>query len=253
MRASRQSWAPGGDAGDDAALLGLHDPGADPAAIPPVTASVTASPNASPNAADGSVASGQVVQPVAPTGYVEDQLDGYTYGPTTVYGSNVVTAWQYSTGLNTVVALIDDGFDPAATTLYGDFSNALSRSFAVGSLYPTNAGSSSNIGEPPGGYHGTTTSGLIGDSGANGLPVGIAPNAEIIGVKVTFGDVPFSTFVEALQYASSVADVINNSWAFEDYGVGEPTDLEDFGSWYSALDTAVEYGRGGLGDRQPDA
>ena len=197
---------------------GPYDPGTDPLAI----ASAAAPADAPSRASDDSVASAGIT----PSGYVEDQLGGYTYRATPVYGSNVTAAWRFSTGLGTSVALIDDGFDPVSTTLYGDFSYALSRNFGIGSLI--------NIAEPSGGFHGTTTSGLIGDSGANGLPIGIAPNAHIIGVKVTFGSVPFSTFVEVLQYASAVAEVTNNSWAFGGYDVGEPTD-PDFGSWYAPL------------------
>jgi subtilisin family serine protease len=232
MSTSRYGWAPGtGDAGDDGPLPGFYDPAV---AVPVVP---QAEPSA--NASDRPIAARQIVHPVAPTAFVEEQLDGYTYTATTVYGSNIQEAWRYSTGLGTSVALIDDGFDPATTALYGDFSNTLSRSFA--------GGSSSDIGEPASGYHGTTTSGEIGDSGATGLPVGIAPNAEIIGVKVTFGNVSFSTFVDALRYAGAVGEVINNSWAFDGYGVGEPTD-PDFASWYRALNAAVKRGRGGLGD-----
>ncbi|HTC08634.1 MAG TPA: S8 family serine peptidase [Acetobacteraceae bacterium] len=106
---------------------------------------------------------------------------------------------------------------------------------------------SSNLNEPAGGFHGTTTSGLIGDSGANGLPVGLAPNAEIIGVKITFGDAPWSELVQALQYASSVGEVVNNSWVFNGYGVGGSTD-PNFASRYSARQTAVQFDRDGLGD-----
>ncbi len=240
----RHGRAPGtGDAGDDLFLLGSSDPDVDPATAVPVAAPVQTFTSASYRP----IAPRQIVQPVAPTAFVENQLDGYTYTATTVYGSNVQQAWRYATGLGTSVALIDDGFDPATTALYGDFSNTLSRSFAGGSSSRHHGGSSSNVGEPSGGYHGTTTSGEIGDSGVTGLPVGIAPNAEIIGVKVSFGDISFNTFVEALQYAGAVADVINNSWAFDGYGIGEPTD-PDFSSWYSALNAAVQYGRWGLGD-----
>ena len=242
MLTLRHGWASGaGDAGDDGLLLGSHDPDTDTAAILPVAQVLPVVPQAEPStsASDHPIAARQIVHPVAPTAFVEDQLDGYAYTATTVYGSNVQQAWRYSTGLGTSVALIDDGFDPTTTALYGDFSSTLSRSFAGGSSF--------NIGEPAGGYHGTTTSGEIGDSGATGLPVGIAPNAEIIGVKITFGNVPFSTFVNALRYAGAVGEVINNSWAFDGYGVGEPTD-PDFASWYRALNTAVKQGRGGLGD-----
>ena len=201
-------------------------------------ARASATDAAAPAALDAVTDAG-VVHPVPPSNITEVQLDSYSYAPTTVYGSNIVAAWQYSTGLGTRVAVIDDGFDPATTQTYGDFSTSLSRNFA--GLRPN------NLAEPAGGYHGTTTSGLIGDSGANGLPVGVAPNATVIGAKVGFGNGPWSQFVQALQYASQVGEVVNNSWAFTGYGVGEPTDPY-FAGWYSALRTAVQTDRGGLGD-----
>jgi subtilisin family serine protease len=246
MGTPRHGWAPGaGDADEDGALQFPSDPGSAAGAVPaassaPAAAAASASDDNGSGAlvVPAAVPAG-LVHPVAPVGYVENQLDAYSYGATTVYGSNVIAAWGISTGVGASVALIDDGFDPTTTALYGNFSTALSVNFGTGAT--------TDIGEPAGGYHGTTTSGLIGDSGANGLPVGVAPNAMIVGVKVTFGSVPFDTFVQALQYASGVADVINNSWAFSGYGVGEPTD-PDFASWYSALQAAVVSGRGGLGD-----
>jgi subtilisin family serine protease/Ca2+-binding RTX toxin-like protein len=191
------------------------------------------------NRVGSTTSSASIVDPVPPSGFIEQQLDSYGYAPASAYGSNIVSAWRYSTGIGASVALIDDGFDPATTALYGNFSTTLSMNFS--------GGSTTDIGEPPGGYHGTTTSGLIGHSGANGMPVGVAPNALIIGAKVAFGSSPFSTFVQALQYSSQVADIINNSWAFSGYGVGEPTNSY-FQSWYSTLRSAVAYGRDGLGD-----
>ena len=44
-----------------------------------------------------------------------------------------------------------------------------------------------------------------------------------------------------------IADVINNSWVFSGYGIGEPTD-PFFASWYAALAIRGAGGRGGLGD-----
>ena len=179
-----------------------------------------------------------LVQPEPTPGISAPQLDSYSYGATSSYGSNVLTAWRYATGAGVHVALIDDGFDPVISAMFGSFDAAASANFGVGD--PT------DINEPPGGFHGTTTSGLIGDSGAGGEPVGIAPNATIVGVKVTFGAVSFDTFVQALSYAAAVADVINNSWVFSGFGVGEPTD-PFFASWYATVQAAVQSGRDGLG------
>jgi subtilisin-like proprotein convertase family protein len=180
-----------------------------------------------------------LVQPEPTPGIDAPELDSYNYGATSTYGSNVLSAWRYATGVGVLVALIDDGFDPVITGMFGSFDAIDSANFGIGD--PT------DINEPSGGYHGTTTSGLIGDSGEGGEPVGIAPNATIVGVKVTFGNVSFDTFVEALSYASTVASVINNSWVFSGFGVGEPTD-PFFASWYAAIQAAVQSGRGGLGD-----
>ena len=179
-----------------------------------------------------------LVQPEPTPGISAPQLDAYTYGATSTYGSNVLTAWRYATGVGVAVALIDDGFDPVISAMFGSFDATGSANFGVGD--PT------DINEPSGGFHGTTTSGLIGDSGVGGEPVGIAPNAAIIGVKVTFGAVSFDTFVQALSHAAAVADVINNSWVFSGFGVGEPTD-PFFAAWYAAIQGAVQSGRDGLG------
>jgi hypothetical protein len=43
-----------------------------------------------------------------------------------------VEAWRDATGLSSAVALIDDGSDPAMTSLCGNSSTALSRNFGAG-------------------------------------------------------------------------------------------------------------------------
>jgi subtilisin-like proprotein convertase family protein len=159
----------------------------------------------------------------------ENQLDSYDYGTSLIYGSNIAAAWTYATGTDVNVALIDDGF--TASTV-NNFS-AESQSFGV-----------AGTGEPSGGYHGTTTSGLIGGSGLAGAPVGVAPNATIIGLKVDMGSAPFSEFTNAMNAAAATADVVNNSWGFSGYGAGAPATVP---AWNTAVQAAVSTGRGGLG------
>jgi subtilisin-like proprotein convertase family protein len=173
-----------------------------------------------------------VMVPVAPAGN-EGQLDSYNYGTTATYGSNVTAAWTYATGAGVSVALVDDGFTPG---LINNFDATDSQSLGTAGLA-----------EPTGGYHGTTTSTLIGGSGVNGTSVGIAPNAAIIGEKVDMGATPLSEFTDALTAATnSGAAVINNSWGFGGYGEGEASDPST-ASWYAAVDNAVQTGRNGLG------
>lgn len=187
----------------------------------------------------GSVAALAVrtVVPTVPVTIVEQQLDSYNYGKTSVFGSNIAQAWRYSTGAGATVGLVDDGFDPATTATFGNFSTALSRAF----------GGSTSIAEPAGGFHGTTTAGLIGATGANNTPQGLAPNATIVGAKITFGSATVETMAQAEKYAASVSSIVNNSWGYGGYGVGEPNQF-GFETWYSAIQGAVANGRGGLGD-----
>ncbi|MGD0102904.1 MAG: S8 family serine peptidase [Rhodopila sp.] len=177
------------------------------------------------------------VVPAIPAGIPAPQFDGFTYGRSFAYGSNITQAWRYSSGAGVAVGLVDDGFDPATTATFGNFSTTLSRAFS----------GTSSVAEPAGGYHGTTTSGLIGATGADGTPEGLAPNVTIVGAKVTFTSATAAILAQAEGYDASLCSVVNNSWGYTGYGVGEP-DSPGFGIWFSAVGTAVADGRHGLGD-----
>ena len=196
---------------------------------------VESAPQAVPS---GVISESQAVVPGVPAAISEPQLDGYTYGKTSIYGSNITSAWRYGSGSGVTVALVDDGFDPATTATYANFSTALSRAFGT---TPT-----TSLAEPAGSLHGTTTSGLIGATGANKTPEGLAPNATLVGVKVSFTTGTITTFAQAEQYAASVSSVVNNSWGYSGYGAGEPND-PSYAVWYSALQWSVASGRGNLG------
>ena len=183
------------------------------------------------------VTSGFAAVPTVPAGLTELQLNSYDYATSRAFGSNIQAAWKLTSGLGAAVAVVDDGFDPATTNTFAQFSQQLSRNFT--------GAAASGTGEPAGGFHGTATSGVIGASGANRTPVGIAPNATVVGAKVSFGSGSFSYFIQAEAYAASVAGVVNNSWGFTGYGVGQPG--AGFSTWYAAIQTAVQTGRGGLG------
>lgn len=178
------------------------------------------------------------VVPAAPAGISEPQLDGYTYGRTSVYGSNITEAWRYTSGAGVTVALVDDGFAALATATFGKFSTSLSDAFG---------GATASLAEPAGAYHGTTTAGLIGATGANKSPEGLAPNAGIVGVKVAFTTASVAILAEAERYSASVSRVVNNSWGYTSYGTGEPSNPA-FAAWYAAIEWSVTVPRGGLGD-----
>ena len=112
------------------------------AAIGPIGATSQSGAEDRPSSDDGSVASPD--DPVlasqsaaAPNLTVSAtgtplQLAAYSYTPASEAGSNVPTAWRYSTGQNTTVAVIDDGFDPTITGLFANFNSALSVNFGQG-------------------------------------------------------------------------------------------------------------------------
>jgi subtilisin-like proprotein convertase family protein len=179
----------------------------------------------------------RAVIPSLPAGITAPQFDSYGYAKGVVYGSNVTRAWQYSSGGGVAVALVDDGFDPATTATFGNFSTALSRSFA----------GTTSTAEPAGDFHGTTTSGMIGATGVAKAPEGLAPNATIVAVKVAFATATIGVLAQAEAYAAAVSSVVNNSWGYGGYGAGEPG-AGGFAVWYAAIAGAVATGRGGLGD-----
>jgi subtilisin-like proprotein convertase family protein len=209
-----------------------------PAPAPAPTPQPTPQPPVDSGEADGDIT------PTARTMIPEVQLDSYAYPTGTpasgaTYGSNVVSAWRYATGSGVTVALIDSGFDPSVLTHF----SAASRSFA--------ADGSTHLAPPDGTYHGITTSGVIGAPGGDNGPIGIAPNANIEGLKVTFGNFdvsPFKNYVAALGYGAGAggASVINNSWGISGYGVVAPGSSY-YAPWFTEVQQAVHTGRGGLG------
>ncbi|MDB5403272.1 MAG: hypothetical protein JWQ55_5290 [Rhodopila sp.] len=180
----------------------------------------------------------KTVVPAPAAGIPEPQFDTYAYARSFTYGSNITKAWTYSSGAGVTVGLLDDGFDPATSATFGNFSTALSKAFG---------GTTTSTAEPAGGYHGTTTAGLIDATGANKTPEGLAPNATVVGAKVTFATATIAILAQAEAYLASTSSIVNNSWGYSGYGTGEPNN-PGFAIWYSTIEAAVASDRGGLGD-----
>lgn len=178
----------------------------------------------------------------------QPQLDPYTYGSGSgPYGSNVTDAWDWADGQGVTVSLLDDGFDLSQPGLFKNFDVALSRSFADGADGGPDTANAAAIAEDPGDFHGTTTSGDLAASDLSFGPTGIAPDATVVGVKLSFGsDADTGTLADALAYAASVSDVINNSWGFTGYG-NDNYDNPALAGWFAQVQSAVQTGRSGLG------
>lgn len=139
---------------------------------------------------------------------------------------NVLDAWRYQKGQGVKVAIIDDAFD----TTHEDLQNA----FAL--TYDVNTGQSNVL--PGSSYqiHGTMIAGMIAARENDQGVVGVAPMAELIGIKESNGFT--SSLLKAFAYAKEVgADVINCSWGT--YNVQD--------SIRDAIDDLAKYGRDGKG------
>jgi len=173
----------------------------------------------------------------------EAQLAAHDYATGAGSGANVVEAWSWADGVGVAASLIDDGFDVADPSLAGRFDGALSRSFAG----PVVGSGVTAITEAAGASHGTTTAGDLGGAlGANG-PVGVAPDATLVGIRESFGvGTDLAALARGLSYAAGVSDVVNASWSVA-AGAADTAASPVLAGWFAAVAGAVAGGRGGLG------
>ncbi|MBD1909112.1 MULTISPECIES: S8 family serine peptidase [unclassified Leptolyngbya] len=151
---------------------------------------------------------------------------------------NILPVWADYTGAGVRVAVIDDGVDynhPDLIANY-DFFSDLDAEYRVSDGSPARASDN----------HGTAVAGIIAASGNNGEGgVGIAPDANIAGLRIRYGDDPY--FYENTSYALAQManfDVANNSW-----GTSAPftADFLIQPLYRYALEYAATAGRNGLG------
>lgn len=160
------------------------------------------------------------------------------------WGLHADRVWPDYTGAGIRVADLDDGFQYTHSDLSANYRTDLDYD-TLGNDYDAAPGASSN-------NHGTATMGVIlaDDNGVGG--VGVAFDAQGIGIRIGFGsDTDISNMVEGFQYAlGQHADVMNNSWgfnaAFSDNFQLDFTgaDLSDVGG---VMKDTVDFGRDGLG------
>lgn len=118
---------------------------------------------------------------------------------------NAPEAWQAGVkGQGVRVAVLDSGIMSAHPDLAPNLNTALSTSFINGEAYNSPAGS-----------HGTHVAGTIAAADNAFGTIGVAPEAEIVAVKVlsgVSGSGPFSSIFQGMVYAADIdADVINMS------------------------------------------
>ncbi|MEQ9325703.1 MAG: S8 family serine peptidase, partial [Rhodospirillales bacterium] len=151
-------------------------------------------------------------------------------------GMRVNALWDEYTGLGVNVAIIDTGIDYLHPDLAPNYRADLDWD-AVDNDSDAYASAADDD-------HGTAVAGVIAGAVGGGSMVGVAPGADITGLRVGFGangtDAQFTTQLQNMVNF----DVVNNSWGYGGYFLD---------SWYNlradfqAIENAASNGRGGLG------
>lgn len=158
-------------------------------------------------------------------------------------GIRVQTAWADYTGAGIKVAVLDDGFAHGLSDLSPNYRTDLDRDTLDNDNDAVNGPSDS---------HGTWVSTFItAEDNGTGL-VGVAFDADLIGIRRGFGaQTSIDDTLEGFQHARSTgADVMNNSWG-STAAFGDHFGINFIGTDFSAVGdemvNLVNLGRGGLG------
>ena len=143
---------------------------------------------------------------------------------------NVETVWLTRKGSNIRIAVVDDGMDVA--------HEDLSANVVAGSINYLTLGTN-----PTGGSHGTNVAGIVAarDNTVGGL--GVAPRASLVAYNMLQNSTA-STQADAMTRGSPNIHINTNSWGPTD---GNGTLDAPAGTWYTAINTGLSSGRGGLG------
>ncbi len=167
------------------------------------------------------------------------QLDANNVAGVTGEDINLEPVWTTYKGEGVRIAIVDDGLEIGHEDLAANIAaTGLSYNYVTGSDDPTNDPTDSASG------HGTEVAGIAASRDNNGLGgSGVAPRANMVGYNLLQNDTT-SNEADAMTRDSPSVDISTNSWGAPD-GTGvlsapDPT-------WYSAIDTGIASGRGGLG------
>lgn len=157
--------------------------------------------------------------------------------PNSPLNLGVTDIWNDYTGAGVKIAIIDDGFDLNHVDLIGQFNVSLDYDYVQYDETPQAI---------TGNNHGTAVAGIIGAANNGTGIVGIAYDAELIGLRIGFGS---NSTPQMFQYALIYArefDVINNSWGFT---IPFADDFNDpaYQIYANGIQNAALLGRGGLG------
>ncbi len=173
----------------------------------------------------------------------ESSPGSYQWHLVDTYGVNAHQVWDQYTGEGVSVAVFDEGFDYNHYDLTANYDR--SRDFDTAGSNDSDAGYEGSD------RHGTAVMGVIGADDNGRGTVGVAFDADLIGIRRDFTETTFTSTVEGFEHAlSSGADVMNNSWGASTIFTDHPTrDYfgDDTTEVIDAMIDLVNLGRGGLG------
>ncbi|MBL8821153.1 MAG: tandem-95 repeat protein [Planctomycetia bacterium] len=167
---------------------------------------------------------------------------------------NVVNVWDTYQGQNVQIAVLDTGvtllhpdLQPNFWVNPGELNNGLDDdgNGLVDDLYGWDFNDSDNDPTPLFDDHGTAVAGVAAGRGNNNVGIsGVAPLAQIMGIRLIEGGISDATMAAALSFHSDITDIYSNSWGPTDDGASA------FGPGpllLAAMADNYVNGRGGLG------
>ena len=164
---------------------------------------------------------------------------------TNPYQINAYNAWNYSTGEDILVAIIDEGVDLTHKDLIGNLTQGYD---CTDGLDGFRNGSCNYDSEAP--VHGTQCAGVIGATNDSVGIIGVAPDCQMTSIRVSRHKLTNPTifygkkswYIKGLKKAYEIgADVVNCSWTFTQIDTHNQKLMDKI------LDTLTEEGRSGLG------
>ncbi len=150
---------------------------------------------------------------------------------------NVEKVWDDYKGAGIKVGVLDDGFDYKHVDLAKNYNTALDWDFAAGDAdaYITS-----------GNKHGTAVAGVIAADNNGTGTVGVAPDATLVGYKMSFSGSTLSAIVGAFNKATDNVDVLNNSWGYTSI-FSDNKLSSSYASYFTAIENMAKNSRDGLG------
>ena len=168
-----------------------------------------------------------------------DTLYGSQWHLNGTWGINVQQVWDEYTGQGIRVAVYDEGID----WTHSDLASRVDQSLSFDAVRLTTGGYPVEADDS----HGTAVAGLVAAARNGTGAVGVAFDATLISIYQGFSFANPGNDVAAFSHARVLADVMNNSWGYGISGLFYDNFASTFASEGTALASAAQLGRGGLG------